>query len=91
MIKFNPPLDVAVKEKTIKVSELPLVIVDVQRIRVCRAQSSPFFKTLNLWEGDAYDAIGNYTQEQAEARFLELLGDNPAVELAKLYVEPQAK
>lgn len=30
---------------------------------------------LVLWQGDEYDAIGDYTQEQVESRVLELLGD----------------
>ena len=91
MITFNPPLQVVVTNKTITVSELPLVVVDVQRSKVCKAQSAPFYKTLTLWEGEAYDAVGDYTQSQAEARFVELLGNNPASELAKLYVEPPVK
>jgi len=91
MIKFDPPLEVVVKDKTIKVAELPLVVVDVQRSKVCKAQSAPFYKTLTLWEGESYDAVGDYTQSQAEARFLELLGSDPATELAKLYVEPPTK
>jgi len=88
MIKFDPPLEVQVKGKKINVSELPLVVIDIQKTKVCKAQSSRFYKTLTLWEGASYDAIGNYTQEQAEARYLELLGSKPAKELAKLYVEP---
>lgn len=91
MITFNPPLNVVVNDKTIPVKELPLVIVDVQKSKICKAQSAPFYKTLTLWEGEAYDAAGEYTQAQAEARFLELLGADPATELAKLYVEPIKK
>jgi hypothetical protein len=89
MITFNPPLNVVVSaDKTVSVKDLPLVIVDVQKSKKCFAQSAPFYKTLTLWEDEAYDAIGEYTQAQAEARFLELLGADPASELVKLYVEP---
>lgn len=89
MITFNPPLNVVISaDKTISIKDLPLVIVDVQKSKKCFAQSAPFYKTLMLWEGEAYDSIGEYTQAQAEARFLELLGPDPATELVKLYVEP---
>lgn len=92
MIKFNPPLNVVVSPtKTITVGELPLVIIDVQKTKTCKAQSAPFFKTVILWEGNSYDTIGNYTQEQAENRYLEILGNSPAIELAKLYVETPVK
>lgn len=32
-------------------------------------------RTALLWEGDAYDAAGDYTQAQVEAKVLEVLGD----------------
>lgn len=88
MIIFDPPLNIVLTNKTLKVTELPLVIIDSQKNKTCKAQSAPFYKTITLWENESYDAIGNYTQEQAENRFLELLGDDPASELAKLYVVP---
>jgi hypothetical protein len=91
MIQFDPPLTVTVNNKAISVSELPLVIIDVSKTRVCKAQAAPFYKTVNLWTGGDYDAIGDYTQEQAEARYLEVLGDDPAAELAKLYFEPPTR
>jgi hypothetical protein len=88
MIIFNPPLSVVVPNKILTVNELPLVIVDVQKNKTIKVQSAPFYKTVTLWEGEEYDAAGDYTQIQVESRFLEILGTNPAVELAKLYVEP---
>lgn len=36
---------------------------------------------LVLWSGDEYDAIGDWTQAQAEARIVELLGDDLAAGL----------
>jgi hypothetical protein len=88
MITFNPPLNVVVTDKTLTISELPLVTIDVQRTKTVKVQSAPFYKTVTLWEGAAYDAAGDYTQSQVEARFLEILGSDPASELSKLYVEP---
>jgi len=34
---------------------------------------NPIKRILVLWEGEAYDAIGQWTDEQAEARIKELL------------------
>lgn len=34
---------------------------------------NPIKKILVLWEGDQYDAIGQWTDSQAEARIVELL------------------
>lgn len=31
--------------------------------------------SITLWSGDEYDAIGDYTQAQVEARVLEVVGD----------------
>lgn len=42
-------------------------------------------KPLTLWSGAAYTAIGNWTQDQADAQFLEQLGDNPASVLEGLF------
>lgn len=91
MITFNPPLNVVLPNRSLTVKELHLVIIDVERTKVCKIQSAPFYKTVTLWEGQDYDNIGDYTQAQAEAKFLELLGSDPASELAKLYVEPPVR
>jgi hypothetical protein len=34
---------------------------------------NPIKRILVLWEGEAYDAIGQWTDEQAEQRIIELL------------------
>jgi hypothetical protein len=39
---------------------------------------------LLLWSGDAYDAAGDYTQDQAEDRLREVLGADPAAVLQGL-------
>lgn len=46
----------------------------------------PFMRTLTIWEGDAYDAAGDYTQAQAEARILEVLGPDIKAGLERLFV-----
>jgi len=42
-------------------------------------------KPLVLWAGAAYQSIGNWTQDQANAQVLELLGSNPAQVLEGLF------
>lgn len=48
-------------------------IVDLPQEKIVRAFFEEIPQPLVLWEGDAYDAIGNWTQDQANARVLELL------------------
>jgi hypothetical protein len=67
------------------VSELPITIIDSQAMRRVQVQMRPFMKLLTIWEGAAYDAAGDYTQAQVEARVLELLGADPAAVLTGLY------
>lgn len=70
------------------ISELPVTIIDSERLRTVRVQLRPFMKPLTLWEGDAYDAAGDYTQAQAEARILEVLGSDIKAGLENLFVIP---
>lgn len=72
----------------VTLSELSFVLMDSAKYRVVHAQIGPIPRTLVLWAGDAYDNIGDYTQDQAEARILELLGDDPKSVLESLFLPP---
>jgi hypothetical protein len=48
-------------------------IIDLPQQRIVRVFISELNAPLILWEGDAYDQIGQWTDLQAEARILELL------------------
>jgi len=48
-------------------------IVDIPSERVVRAFVREVNAPLILWSGDAYDAAGDYTQAQINARILELI------------------
>lgn len=50
-------------------------IVDLPQQKIVRAFFTELAQPVNLWEAAAYDAIGNWTQEQAEARALELFAE----------------
>jgi hypothetical protein len=69
-------------------AELPVSLFDCERLKRVQAQLPPFMKTLTLWEGEAYDAAGDYTQAQVEARVLSLLGPDIKAGLEKLFVPP---
>jgi hypothetical protein len=67
------------------VSHANLTLIDSSAMKVVKANLFPFYKPLILWEKEAYDAIGDYTQVQAESRVNELLGDDPNSVLSGLY------
>ena len=67
------------------ISHANLTLIDNSASKVVKANLFPFYKPLILWEKEAYDAIGDYTQVQAEARVNELLGGDPNSVLAGLY------
>ena len=58
---------------TVTIDRLSLVFHDYHDRRLVRAILGPHCRDVVLWEGDAYDAAGDWTQAQAEARILELL------------------
>jgi hypothetical protein len=53
-----------------------VVIIDDAARKIVLARLHPAFRPLMLWRGDSYDEIGDWTQAQAEAKILELLGEN---------------
>jgi hypothetical protein len=54
-----------------------LVLIDNAEQRVVKALLLPAHATLTLWSGDEYTAAGDYTQQDAQDRVLEILGDRP--------------
>ena len=65
-------------------TELQFQIVDDAAAQQVFCQFPFTTKPLILWQGAAYAAVGNWTQEQAESRILELLGDDPKQTFAKI-------
>ena len=72
----------------ITLTELDVTIIDNAKRKRCEAIVRPCPYPLELWKGDAYDAAGDYTQDQVEARILELLGDDPKSVLESLFLPP---
>ena len=68
----------------ITLNSLDFVILDDCKNKTCSVRIRPFPQPLNLWSGEDYDAAGDYTQAQLEAKLLEVLGEEPAEVLKNL-------
>jgi hypothetical protein len=77
MITLPSELNVVISEVKIPVNP-QYYITDNSFKKTVSAIFRGIPKPLILWSGADYDTVGNWTQEQADARILELLGSNPA-------------
>ena len=69
----------------ITITELDVTIIDNIKRKRAMVQIKPIPHHLILWENEAYDEAGDYTQSQVENRIMELLGDNPKSVLESLF------
>jgi hypothetical protein len=76
--------------KPITLDEIDITIVDNAKRRHASAQIRTCPRPLVLWQGEDYDAAGDYTQAQAEARLLEVLGPDLKAGLEGLFL-PSAR
>lgn len=72
----------------ITLSSLDVTIIDSATRKSVVAIIRPCPQPLVLWTNEAYDAAGDYTQAQVEAKILELLGSDVKSSLEKLFVTP---
>ena len=80
---FPQPLTIRFRNgQTVTRDTFNLVITDDSKNRRVVAQLLPVSKPFTLWHEETYDAAGDYTQSQAEARLLEVLGPDPAAALS---------
>lgn len=92
-ITFAPP-SITLADGTVKtfnpitLDKLEIIIIDNPALKICGVQIRPCPMPLVLWEKEAYDAIGDYTQVQVEDRVRELLSVNPAEVLTSLFPKP---
>lgn len=70
----------------ITLNKLDLTIIDNVKRKSTVVQIRPFPRPLVLWENEAYDAAGDYTQAQVEAKVTELLGNDPKSALEALFL-----
>ena len=69
----NPKKVVLQEEKSKTVTTLTVVrIVDLPKKKVVRAFVEELDEPVTLWEGAAYDAAGQWTDSDVEARLTEL-------------------
>lgn len=93
-ISFTPP-SITKKDGSTKtfnpitLNELDITIMDSAKRKIVLAQIRPVPRALVLWEKEAYDVAGDYTQAQVEARVLEILGNNPSKVLEDLFLPPK--
>ena len=75
-------------QRPIALKELDVTIIDNSKRKSVIARIHPCPFPLVLWEKAAYDAAGDYTQAQVEARVLEALGSDAKAGLEKLFAPP---
>lgn len=73
----------------IVLESLDITIIDSNDRKSVIVKIDPCQRPLVLWENESYDAVGDYTQAQVEARINELLGNDPSKVLENLFVIPQ--
>lgn len=69
----------------ITLSSVRVTLIDSAWGRVCAARLANFPLPVTLWQADDYDAAGDYTQAEAEARILEVLGPDIKAGLERLF------
>lgn len=71
----KPVKKVVVAEQSIDLTEITIVrVVDVYEQKIVRAFIKELREPLVLWEGAEYDAAGQWTDSDVEARVVALLG-----------------
>ena len=89
-VTITPPTitrpDGAVREfAPFTVDALDITIIDNEARRHAYVSIRRFPRPVTIWQGDDYDAAGDYTQADAEARLLEVLGPDVQAGLQALY------
>jgi hypothetical protein len=72
----------------ITLTNLDVTVIDSADRKLCMAQIRPCPHSIVLWQNADYDAAGDYTQQQAEARVLAVLGEDIKAGLEKLFAPP---
>jgi len=89
-ISITPPpftnnLGKVVYPDTLVLDNLDLVFTDNPINKTVSVNLLGIQTPINLWSGSEYDAVGDWTQAQAEAKLTERLGDDPAAFLRSLF------
>ena len=73
---LNNPISLTVNNELITLTGLDIVIMDIKSKKLVIVRLAPFLKPIVLWKDQEYDNIGDYTQDQAESKLLEIFGPN---------------
>jgi len=96
MITFPNPITIQPPSVTLPDGtkiEFPVITLKDLDYNVLYSNSSKFAKAkfkklpiqLTIWQGDEYDAVGEFTDADVDARIKTLLGDNPQETLQGLF------
>jgi hypothetical protein len=96
MITFNPELVIVppphsdqsgavIQPPNIVIGQAKITYIDTPHLKTLAVRLESVPAMVTLYKDAAYDEAGNWTEEQAEARLLEILGSEPAVYLRKLF------
>lgn len=66
-------------------NEIFPIYIDNELDKTVKVQIPQIPVLITLWQGPDYDAIGDWTQNQAENRLWEVLGDDPSKTIRSLY------
>jgi hypothetical protein len=75
-MELATPVTLTIDGTELTLTQLEPVFIDDSAHKLVLARLHPALRPLMLWRGDDYAMIGDWTQAQAEAKILELLGDN---------------
>jgi hypothetical protein len=75
-MELATPVTLTVDNAELTLTQLEPVLIDDSARKLVLARLHPVLRPIMLWRGANYDEIGDWTQAQAEAKILELLGDN---------------
>lgn len=85
ILPINPPQQVVIEQGVPAVPAIPAVTQEASEVDIITINDNTvdsvvalisingIQQVLTLWQGEAYIAIGNWTQEQANARILEII------------------
>lgn len=89
-IKIQPPpysdnSGQIINPEELNLNELNFIFIDNPQSKTIHAQIHGLPLAINIWSGNEYDLIGDWTKSQAEHKIESFLGDNPAKYLRSLY------
>lgn len=83
-MKLKDQITVKIQGVDTVLDNLDIVMTDINSLKLVIAVIHAAARPIVLWKGPAYSQIGDYTQDQVEARILEILGSDMQIGIQKL-------